>query len=136
MSLVLRLGHDAALAALVELLSGEVEGPDLVWSQYRDVLVDIGNGHAEGLMEDGTGDRLVYWPRVWAARAMAYLGDVEATDALVRGISDDHWRVRMTCIQTLGRIGAVGVSNELEKGLEDEHPRVRKATALALTRVG
>lgn len=135
-SLVARLGRGGALAALSELLSGTISDEDLVWSKRRSVLLDIGGAHARRLMADGTGRRLVYWPRVWAARSMAYLNDIRAADALVNGISDEHWRVRMTCIQSLGRIGATGLSSELAAGLDDEHPRVRSAAVLALGRVG
>lgn len=67
---------------------------------------------------------------------MAYLNDVGAADALVSGISDEHWRVRMTCIQSLARIRVLGLSADSLAGLDDEHPRVRSATVLALGRVG
>ncbi|MEA1902766.1 MAG: HEAT repeat domain-containing protein [Actinomycetota bacterium] len=87
-------------------------------------------------MADGAGGRLAYWPRVWAARSMAYLGDLDAVGPLVNGISDEHWRVRMTCIQSLGRLGAEGLTGELVRGLGDEHRRVREATVVALGRVG
>ena len=136
MSLVERLGKRDTLDVLVTLLAGEASGPDLVWSSYREVLLDIGNGHANRLMADTTGTRLSYWPRVWAARSLAYLGDMAAIESLVEALGDGHWRVRMTAIQTLGRLGAEGVSSELILGLADEHRRVREATVLALGRVG
>ncbi len=135
-TLVARLGQDKALEALSELLGGDLSDEELVWSDRRAVLLDIGGRHAAGLMTDGTGRRLVYWPRVWAARSMAYLGDLRATDALIHEITAEHWRVRMTCIQSLGRLGAMGLTSELVAGLDDEHPRVRDATIVALGRVG
>ena len=131
-SLENRLGRNVALKTLIGLLTGEVSGEDLVWSPYRDALEDIGDGHATRLMTDSTGARLAYWPRVWAARSLAYLGDVRATAALVDAIGDDHWRVRMTAIQTLGRLGVEGVTSDLAGSLNDEHSRVRKAAVVAL----
>lgn len=136
MSLVGRLGPSQALASLVELLAGELSGEELVWSDNRRVLVDIGDGHARRLMTDGTGARLVYWPRVWAARSMAYLDDTDAVGPLVNCVSDEHWRVRMTCVQSLGRLGAEGLTSELVHGLDDDHWRVREATVVALGRIG
>lgn len=135
-SLATRIGHQQALDALIGLLAGGVSGSDLVWSSTAAVLLDIGDGHAERLMDDATGRRLAYWPRVWAARSMAYLGDLAAVPTLVRAIEDEHWRVRMTSIQTLGRLGAEGVTYALLAGLADEHERVREAAVVALGRVG
>jgi HEAT repeat protein len=49
--------------------------------------------------------------------------------------TDQHWRVRMTAVQTLGRLGAAGVSDALKAAVDDEHPRVRAAAELALHRL-
>ena len=73
--LVSRLGETGSLNVLVRLLEGSVPGPDLVLAPHRSVLIDIGDGHAERLMSDDSGQRLSYWPRVWAARALAYVGN-------------------------------------------------------------
>jgi HEAT repeat protein len=86
-------------------------------------------------MSDPSGDRLVYWPRSWAARALAYAGDVSVTPVLVMATTDQHWRVRMTAVRTLGRLGAAGVSDALKAAVDDEHPRVRAAAELALHRL-
>lgn len=131
-----RLGAAGAVDVLVLLLKGTVPESDLVWAPYRGVLVDIGDGHAERLMSDESGKRLGYWPRVWAARALAYVGMKEADSALLAAFADDHWRVRMTAIQTVGRLGIEGATLELLERLNDEHPRVRSAAILALERVG
>jgi len=44
---------------------------------------------------------------------MAYLGDAAAASYLIDALDDDHWRVRMTAIQTLGRLGIEGITPEL-----------------------
>ena len=131
-----RLGEAGSLEVLVRLLEGSVPRRDLVWAPYRRVLIDIGDGHAERLMSDESGRRLGYWPRVWAARALAYVGSTDAGSALLAALGDDHWRVRMTAIQTIGRLGIEGATAGLLEWLDDEHPRVRSATVLALERVG
>ena len=135
-ALVARLGENGALGELEALLDGSVSGSDLVSGPTSDTLRDIGDGHAERLMDDQSGCRMAYWPRVWAARGMAYLGDLRAVPTLVDGIADEHWRVRMTCIQTLGRLRAKGVTEHLIEGLDDSHERVRLAAATALARTG
>lgn len=131
-----RLGEAGAVDVLVRLLRGTVPESDLVWAPYRGVLLDIGDGHAERLMSDESGQRLDYWPRVWAARGLAYVGSKAAGSALLASLGDDHWRVRMTTIQTVGRLGIEGATFELLERLNDEHPRVRSAAVLALERVG
>lgn len=131
-----QLGEAGSLKVLARLLSGSVPGRDMVWAPYRSVLLDIGNGHAERLMSDKSGQRLDYWPRVWAARALAYVGSKEPRSALLTALGDDHWRVRMTAIQTIGRLGIEGATPQLLERLDDDHPRVRSATVLALERVG
>ena len=128
-------GHHQAISRLTRLLDGRVAGSDLCHEPWRSVLIAIGDGHAERLMNDPSGDRLAYWPRSWAARAMAYAGDLSVAPSLVAATTDDHWRVRMTAIQTMGRLGAEGVTDRVRAALDDEHPRVRAAAELALTRL-
>lgn len=134
--LVDRVGHARALEVLARLLSGDTSGRALTMSGAREALLDIGDGHAARLMADPTGSRLAYWPRVWAARSMAYLGDQAAAPFLIDAIHDDHWRVRMIATQALGRLGVEGITEELIGGLDDEHRRVRAAAVVALGRVG
>jgi HEAT repeat protein len=118
------------------MLRGEVDPPDLAWPPYREVLLDIGNGHAQSLLTDDSGERLDYWPRVWAARALAYIGSEAERPVLVGSLTDSHWRVRMTGAQTLGRLGIEGVTPNLLEALTDDHQRVRAAVLVALGRVG
>lgn len=135
-SLVSRLGRDDAIDRLIVILRGEVDPADLAWPPYREVLLDIGNGHAQRLLTDESGERLDYWPRVWAARALAYIGSEAERQALVGSLTDSHWRVRMTGAQTLGRLGIGGATSNLLVALDDGHPRVRSAALVALGRVG
>lgn len=100
------------------------------------MLADIGDRHATRLLTDPTGERLVYWPRAWAARSLAYLDDHRARPDLLDALGDEHWRVRMNSVQTLGRLGLHDVTADLIAMLDDEHERVRAAAAVALGRVG
>lgn len=135
-TLVTRLGENDAVGILLRLMRGDDPLDELVWPPYRPVLIDIGNGHAEQLLSDETGQRLAYWPRVWAARSLAYVGSKDAGPSLMIALDDPHWRVRMTAIQTLGRLGIDDVTTQLIPALDDKHARVRSAAVLALERVG
>lgn len=135
-TLLARLGDTATVEVLVRLLAGEVAPGELAWPPYRSVLLDIGDGHAERLMSDTSGQRLVYWPRVWAARALIYVGDRAAGTPLLSALADDHWRVRMTATQAIGSLPIHGATRRLLERLDDAHPRVRSAAVLALERVG
>lgn len=129
-------GRDRALELLTCLLAGEIATDKLVLAPYAEVIRCIGNANAETFFQGESGVRHAYWPRVWAARALAYLGDDDATPWLQGALSDAHWRVRMTAAQTLGRLGIEGYEDALIERLSDEHPRVRAAAATALGRTG
>lgn len=135
-ALVTWIGATEALAALSTLVNGSVSGVTLVEDFWRRVLSHIGNGHADRLSVDPSGLRLAYWPRVWAARALWYLGDAAAGPVLIQGLSDSHWRVRMTCAQAIGRLRVENAIDELVEVLGDDHERVRAAAVTALGRVG
>lgn len=131
-----RTGPDQALELLTAILRGEVAGSSLTVQPWSLVLIDIGDGHAQNLLRDPTGKRLAYWPRAWAGRALAYLGDDRARSVLVDALGDEHCRVRMNAVQTLGRLGISDLTSELIDKLDDEHERVRGAAEVALGRVG
>lgn len=135
-NLVRRVGPDHARAQLVALLSGSVSGPDLCVGSWRSLLLDIGDGHAERLMSDETGLRLVYWPRAWAGRSLGYVGGVDEVAHLsTAAVGDIHWRVRMNSVVALNRLGFEGWEEALESARDDDHPRVRAAAERAVRRM-
>jgi HEAT repeat protein len=134
--LVRDLGEDEALAVLRRMLSPWLDRSLYARDPFRRVLIHIGNGHAERLLADESGVRLDYWPRSWAARALAYLSREDAGSCLIEALGDRHWRVRMTAAQSLGRLGVDGIEEALAAALSDEHERVRSAAAVALGRTG
>jgi len=113
----------------------EIAGSTLTEDHWRLVLWHIGDGHAARLNVDSTGTRLAYWPRVWAARSLSYVGHRSAGPGLIDALGDDHWRVRMTAAQALGRLNIAESLDQLVELLEDEHERVRAAAATALRRL-
>lgn len=134
--LVARLGRDRAFEVLTQLVSRRVLTQAMLRPPYAEVIRCIGQWDAGALLDGDGAEHLSYWPRSWAARALAYVGDDDAGPWLVEAFDDDHWRVRMTAAQSLGRLGAVGYEEELGRLLGDEHPRVRAAAAVALGRTG
>ncbi len=142
--LVEESGAGAAQVLLAALLDGEVVPAEFEMEPWAMVLRHIGNYRspdASTVVSGGTPldlrrDGNAYWARSWAARALAYIGDDRSAPSLVRALSDDHWRVRMTAAQTIGRLRLQGRSAELHPLLEDDHGRVRDAAALALERTG
>jgi len=124
------------MTVLSLLLAGDVPPAEQSVDPYRQVLLDIGNGHAERLMSDESGKRLAYWPKVWAGRSLAYVGRTDVGPQLRSASCDAHWRVRMTAVQSIGRLGIDGLTAALVERLDDHHRRVRAAALLALERVG
>ncbi|MEN8041255.1 MAG: HEAT repeat domain-containing protein, partial [Actinomycetota bacterium] len=135
-TLVRRLGEEHTIAVLSRLLAGDIPTVEQAVPPYRQVLLDIGNGHAERLLSNGSGQRLVYWPKVWAARSLAYVGRRDVGPQLRSASCDAHWRVRMTATQTIGRLGIDGLTAALLERLDDDHVRVRAAALLAMERAG
>lgn len=134
-----RYGDTVAKVHLSELLAG-VSPAIAVTDPYADVLRLIGNGHAEAVLarwrDDPLAPRLDHWPRSWAARAFAYLGDPAAGPDLAAALEDEHWWVRKTAAQSLGRLGVTGFEAELRRAVRDPHVRVRRAAVTAIGRVG
>lgn len=67
------LRGDVAFELLTRLLAGEVDFAALARPPFTAALRFIGSLYAQRLIEDEFGDAVVHWPRVWAARTLAYL---------------------------------------------------------------
>jgi hypothetical protein len=93
-------------------------------------------GPAAGvLMEGGWGGVHGYWPRVWAMRSFLYVWDPVASDVVIAGAKDPHWRVREMAAKVVARrrLGdALDAMNELT---DDEVTRVRDAGKRAVVRL-
>ena len=132
--LVDELGEDTALGCLGRLVTGEVPPSDLESPPWPLVVTLISGGKLPSF--DFASPQHGYWPRSWAARALAYVGDEDAAPWLAAALEDGHWRVRMTAAQSIGRLGIRGVEPQLLARLRDPHQRVRAAAVTTLGRVG
>lgn len=132
--LVEELGVDTAIGCLARLATGEVPPEELEAPPWPLVLTHIGVGRPPS--RDFSGPQRGYWPRSWAARALGYVGDKDVAPWLEAALDDDHWRVRMTAAQSIGRLRLSGSERALLALLRDPHQRVRAAAVTTLGRVG
>ena len=119
-----RWGEAHVVAKAIELAGGVH-----VAEEY---LLVVGGDHAQDILE---GAPVLYWPELWGVRALLYVWDDSATDAVVGALHNQAWRVR----EMAARVSAVRglpVSAVLTGLLEDETPRVRAAAARALGALG
>ena len=128
-ALVGLVGADAVVDWCVDLLRGgywtEPAQPDLDWIGGRSSVAMVGKDLD-----------LVYWPRVWAARALLHVYRPQAVSAVVGGLTDESWRVREMCAK-VARAHRLGEAAEALHGCcSDDVPRVRSAAVRALARVG
>ncbi|MEV0843345.1 HEAT repeat domain-containing protein [Actinocatenispora sera] len=128
-----RLGTDEMVARCVALLQ---HGDPFAEVEF---IVWLAGASAENEMRLRTPEddpSLLYWPRVWAARALVYVWDDAAIPAVLDALGDRAWRVREMAAKVVisHEIGAAG--DRLVPLLSDPVPRVRIAAARALGVVG
>jgi HEAT repeat protein len=128
-ALVDLIGPDALVDWCVELLRGGgwagPDAPDLDW---------IGGPSSVAMVANDLD--LVYWPRVWAARALLHTYSPQAGPAVAAALADESWRVREMCAKVV-RAHEVGeAADGLARLCADDVPRVRAAAVRALAVVG
>jgi HEAT repeats len=128
-ALVDLIGPDALVDWCVELLRGGgwagPDAPDLDW---------IGGPSSVAMVANDLD--LVYWPRVWAARALLHTYSPQAGPAVAAALADESWRVREMCAK-VARAQQLGeAAQALHACCSDDVPRVRSAAVRALARVG
>jgi aminopeptidase N len=65
--------------------------------------------------------------RVWAAGELSGYDTSEATNALIGGLKDNFWGVRLECVNALTHLNNEEVEKALESALEDSDARVQEA---------
>lgn len=122
-----RLGRAEVIERCVALLDGGEADPEFVLS--------LGGAPAMRLLGDGTPDNQAYWLRVWAMRGLLWASPGGVSDALRRGLKDDHWRVReMTC-RVIARHRVDDVLDAVAICESDSVVRVRRAARRAVMRI-
>lgn len=77
-----------------------------------------------------------YWVRTWGARGLLHCWDDAATDAVVAGLGDEHYRPAEMCLKVSARYDVAGAGPGAAVLASHELPRVRVAAARALAVVG
>ncbi len=126
------------LDVLCRILTGAISSRELARDPTMlPILQGIGGNTALTLLQDSSGSRLAYWPRAWAARTLAIIGDAGCSSALASAASDQQWRVRMQAMRAAGLVSdSMTVDRMAGSLVSDDHRRVREAVALALGRQG
>ena len=114
------LGIDATVALCLDLLAG---------ADRRDHLGAL--PYLTGLTFEPGSPRLEpqrwpdHWVRTWGARGLLYVWSDDATDPVVAGLSDEHWRPAEMCLKVSTRreLGEAGPGALLL--LDHPLPRVR-----------
>lgn len=117
-------GEKAVVTRSISLLAGNNEGEDF--------LLFVGGEHARGILE---GAPVLYWPELWGTRALLYVWDDSAADAVSAALANQAWRVREMGARVAALRG-LPLSAALVGLLQDEVPRVRAAAARALGALG
>ena len=134
----LREENPEIVEVLCRILTGATPASELARDPTMiPVLRGIGGNAALTLLADPTGTRLAYWPRAWAARTLAIIGDPACSAAFVEAASDSEWRVRMQAIRAAGLVAEPATVDRMAGMLvSDPNRRVREAVALSLGRNG
>ncbi|KQQ00921.1 hypothetical protein ASG06_14420 [Rathayibacter sp. Leaf185] len=120
---VAREGERNVARRSAALLTGGYEGESF--------LLTVGGEHAEGILK---GAPSLYWPELWGARALLYVWDDDAAEAVTAGLANTSWRVREMCARVCAE-RLLGGQKKLTRLTTDAHPRVRAAGARALSAV-
>ena len=92
----------------------------------------VGGPPSEGVID---GSWPAWWARSWGARALERVWADSAAEAVIAGLGDEAWRVRMCCARVVA-VRELGAPEALLPLVGDENWRVREAAAWALGRVG
>jgi hypothetical protein len=117
-------GESVVVRRSISLLAGNNEGEDF--------LLVVGGEHARGILD---GAPVLYWPELWGTRALLYVWDETALEAVTAAMANQAWRVRemgarVAATRELPLSAAVGGL------LTDEVARVRASAARALGQIG
>ena len=118
------LGEAQVVRRSISLLAGNNEGEDF--------LLVVGGEHAQGILD---GAPVLYWPELWGTRALLYVWDDTAEEAVKAALANQAWRVREMGARVAAARG-LPVSSVLVGLTTDEVARVRAAAARALGQVG
>lgn len=126
-----RVGVPAFVATCISLLGG---------GDRNDYVADLRclTGHAweQGSNLFSPESWPDYWVRSWGARGLLHVWNDCATDAIIHGLSDEHWRPAEMCLKVAARHEVALAGDGAAKLASHELPRVRVQALRALAVVG
>ncbi len=125
--LAARLGVERFVAVCTDLMGGAGR------ESYVDELRSL-TGH-EWQPGDGVFDHEIwqdYWVRTWGARGLLHVWNDSATDAIVAGLADEHWRPAEMCLKVAARHEVAGTGDGAVTLADHDLPRVRAQAMRAL----
>lgn len=125
------VGHDRFVEVCVDLLGGADR------TAYVPELRYLTNHGWEA--DDPIRDAEVwkdYWVRTWGARGLLHVWDDLATDAVVTGLRDEHYRPAEMCLKVSAQHEVAGAGPGALALVSHELPRVRVQALRALGVVG
>ena len=125
------LGESAVVSLCVELL----EGAD-AHQHLPEIAYLTGIRFGTGPDDRDLADWADYWPRSWGARGLLYVWDDSATDAVLAGLGDEHWRPAEMCLKVATRHEVGGAGDGAAALSTHELPRVRAQALRALAITG
>jgi hypothetical protein len=101
----------------------------------EELLFALAGPSADAVLQGREGGLEGYWPRVWAMRGFLYAWNDSAIVVVIKGSSDEHWRVREMSAKVVARHQVVEAVAAMEALRTDSTPRVRAAAERALARL-
>jgi len=130
-SLAERIGVPAFVAVCTDLMAGADR------NEYVEELRSL-TGHAwlpgDKIFEAESWPN--YWVRTWGARGLLHVWDDRATEAIVAGLADEHWRPAEMCLKVAARHDVAGAGDGAAALLVHDIARVRTQALRALAIVG
>ncbi len=126
-----RLGREELAAECVALLRGGDR------EEHLDVMPWLtGHDWSEGAPVRDPSTWLDYWVRTWGARGLLHVWHDSATDAVVAGLADEHWRPAEMCLKVVAAHDVAGAGDGAAALTDHGLPRVRAAAVRALAVAG
>ena len=115
-----RRGLTAVVSGCIDILDGK--DPD------EELLIAVAGPAARSVINGLSGGIRGYWPRVWAMRGLLYAWEARAATAVIRGTTDEAWRVREMALKVIAR-QRLGDAIQAVAGLQADHVRRVRAAA-------
>jgi hypothetical protein len=126
------LGRDRFVEVCTDLLGG---APRTSYAAELRYLAGNAFGDGDGDVPDPTSWK-DYWVRTWGARGLLHCWSDRATDAVVAGLGDEHYRPAEMCLKVAAAHDVAGAGPGAARLATHELPRVRSQALRALGFVG